>query len=155
MNMRWLEHRIPPPLVDASFALAMWVVARLLPGLSADWPGRLPVSAALALAGVLVALAGVVAFRRHHTTVNPLKPQAASALVSTGVYAFTRNPMYLGMLIVLLAWGLYLSNLAAAALVPLFVPCLNHLQILPEERVLRARFGVAFDAYASRVRRWI
>jgi len=153
--MRWLEHRIPPPVIDATFALAMWAIARLLPGLSADWPGRIPLSVALALAGVLVSLAGVLAFRRHHTTVNPLKPQAASALVSTGVYAFTRNPMYLGMLVVLVAWGLYLSNLAAAALVLLFVPCLNRLQILPEERVLRAKFGAAFDAYAARVRRWI
>ena len=153
--MRWPEHRIPPPVIDATFALAMWATARLLPGLSADWPGRIPLSVALALAGVLVSLAGVLAFRRHHTTVNPLKPQAASALVSTGVYAFTRNPMYLGMLVVLVAWGLYLSNLAAAVLVPLFVPCLNRLQILPEERVLRAKFGAAFDAYAARVRRWI
>lgn len=153
--MRWPEHRIPPPVIDATFALAMWATARLLPGLSADWPGRIALSVALALAGVLLALAGVVSFRRHRTTVNPLKPQAASALVSTGVYAFTRNPMYLGMLVVLVAWGLYLSNLAAAVLVPLFVPCLNRLQILPEERVLRARFGAAFDAYAARVRRWI
>lgn len=153
--MRWLEHRIPPPLVDVTFALAMWAIARLLPGLSADWPGRVVVSVALALAGVLVAVAGVVSFRRHHTTVNPLKPEAASALVSTGIFAFTRNPMYLGMLVVLAAWGLYLSNLAAALLVPLFVPCLDRLQILPEERVLRAKFGAAFDAYAARVRRWI
>lgn len=153
--MRWPEHRIPPPVIDATFALAMWATARLLPGLSADWPGRIALSVALALAGVFLALAGVVSFRRHRTTVNPLKPQAASALVSTGVYAFTRNPMYLGMLVVLVAWGLYLSNLAAAVLVPLFVPCLNRLQILPEERVLRARFGAAFDAYAARVRRWI
>lgn len=153
--MRWPEHRVPPPVIDATFALAMWATARLLPGLSADWPGRIVLSVALALAGVLLALAGVVSFRRHRTTVNPLKPQAASALVSTGVYAFTRNPMYLGMLVVLVAWGLYLSNLAAAVLVPLFVPCLNRLQILPEERVLRAKFGAAFDAYAARVRRWI
>lgn len=153
--MRWLEHRIPPPVIDATFALAMWATARLLPGLSADWPGRIALSVALALAGILLALAGVVSFRRHRTTVNPLKPQGASALVSTGVYAFTRNPMYLGMLVVLVAWGLYLSNLAAAVLVPLFVPCLNRLQILPEERVLRAKFGAAFDAYAARVRRWI
>jgi protein-S-isoprenylcysteine O-methyltransferase Ste14 len=153
--MRALEHRIPPPVIDATFALAMWGVARLLPGLSADWPGRTPASVALALAGGLVALAGLIAFRRHRTTFNPLRPESASALVSTGVYAFTRNPMYLGMLLVLVAWALYLSNLAAAALVPLFVPCLNRLQILPEERVLRAKFGAAFDAYAARVRRWI
>jgi protein-S-isoprenylcysteine O-methyltransferase Ste14 len=153
--MRWLEHRIPPPVVDATFALAMWAVARGLPGVSADWPGRRPASVALALAGVLVALAGVIAFRRHRTTLNPLKPEAASALVSTGIYAFTRNPMYLGMLLVLVGWAVYLSNLAAAALVPLFVPCLNRLQILPEERVLRAKFGAAFDVYAARVRRWI
>ena len=153
--MRWLEHRIPPPLVDASFALAMWGIARLLPGLSADWPGRTMVSVALALAGAMVALAGVLAFRRHRTTVNPLDPQAATSLVTTGIFAFTRNPMYFGMLIVLVAWGLYLSNLAAALLVPLFVPSLNRLQILPEERVLRAKFGPAFDEYAARVRRWI
>jgi protein-S-isoprenylcysteine O-methyltransferase Ste14 len=152
---RWLEHRIPPPVIDASFALAMWGIARLLPGLSADWPGRVPASVALALAGAMVSLAGVLAFRRQRTTVNPLKPQRATSLVATGIYRFTRNPMYLGMLVVLVAWALYLSNLAAAALVPLFVPCLNRLQILPEERVLRAKFGAAFDDYVARVRRWI
>lgn len=153
--MRFLEHRIPPPVIDASFALAMWGVARLLPGLSAEWPGRTAVALVLAGSGGLLALAGLFAFRRHRTTFNPLRPQAASALVSTGVYAFTRNPMYLGMLVVLVAWAVYLSNLAAAALVPLFVPVLNRLQIQPEERVLRAKFGAAFDAYAARVRRWI
>ena len=84
-----------------------------------------------------------------------MAPQKASALVTSGVYRITRNPMYLGMLLVLAGWGVWLGNAAAFVGLPLFVAVLNLLQIAPEERVLRERFGDAFTRYAARVRRWI
>ena len=148
-----LEHRVPPPIVAVTVAAVMLGAAWVLPALS--FPEQKVASFVLAALGVLVSLSGVFHFWRARTTVNPLKPESASALVSGGVYRFTRNPMYLGMAAALVAWGLYLGNLAALVLVALFVAYLNRFQIAPEERALEARFGGEFLAYRRRVRRWI
>ena len=97
----------------------------------------------------------MLGFRRAKTTVNPLKPDAASALVVRGVYRWTRNPMYLAMLLLLIAWVCIVSNWAALAMLPLFVAYLNRFQIGPEERALQARFGAEFESYRRQVRRWL
>jgi len=81
-------------------------------------------------------------------------PSKASSLVVTGIYGYTRNPMYLGGLVMLSAWALFLAKLSACFFLPLFVAYLTRFQIIPEERVLRARFGTEFDDYTKRVRRW-
>lgn len=138
----------------------MWVLARLLPQAQV-WPrgasGWVWAAAlALALAGGLIALAGVREFARARTTVNPLSPQRASHLVTGGIYQYTRNPMYLGMLLVLAGWGVWLGNAAALLAGPLLaVLVLDALQIAPEERVMRARFGDDYARYAAQVRRWL
>ena len=154
---RWLEHHIPPPLIDAVCAALMWALARAFP--QAQWSGGSVwvTGAALALAalGGGVALAGMLAFRRARTTVNPLAPQRARALVTGGIYRVTRNPMYSGMLIVLAGWAVWLGNAAAWLGLPLSVALLTVLQIRPEERILAERFGEDFKRYAARVRRWI
>ncbi len=156
---RWLEHRIPPPLIDLACAALMWVLARWLP--QAQWWPRGAswlvwlVAIALALAGGLIALAGVHEFKRARTTINPLAPQRASALVQTGVFGLTRNPMYLGMLMLLMGCAAYLGNAVSLLVLPLFVWLLNTLQIKPEERILQDRFGEHFTRYAARVRRWV
>ena len=156
---RWYEHKLPPPVIDAACAGLMWWLAGALPALQlwprGAWPFGLGAALGLALAGSVIALAGLVEFRRARTTFNPLDPARASALVTTGIYRVTRNPMYLGMLLVLLGWAVWLGNAAAFVGLPLFVAVLNLLQIAPEERVLRERFGDAFTRYAARVRRWI
>ncbi|MBS0405024.1 MAG: isoprenylcysteine carboxylmethyltransferase family protein [Proteobacteria bacterium] len=156
---RWLEHRIPPPLIDAACALLMWALARALPQAQLWPPGGSSgvVGAALALAalGGAVALAGTLEFRRAHTTVNPLAPRRASTLVTRGIYRVTRNPMYLGMLGVLAGWAVWLGNIAAWLGLPLSMALLTVLQIRPEERILAERFGAEFERYAARVRRWL
>ncbi len=154
---RWLEHRIPPPLIDAVCAGMMWALARAFPQAKLSDGSVWVTGAALALAalGGGVALAGVLAFRRARTTVNPLAPQRASALVTSGIYRVTRNPMYLGMLIVLAGWAVWLGNAAAWLGLPLSVALLTVLQIRPEERILAERFGADLKRYAARVRRWI
>lgn len=107
------------------------------------------------MTGVCVALLGVASFRRARTTVNPLKPEKASALVMSGIYRYTRNPMYLGLLLALLGWAFFLSNALAFLSLPAFILYMNRFQIAPEERVLAARFGQEFAAYLSKVRRWL
>ena len=106
-------------------------------------------------AGALVGLAGVAAFRKAGTTVNPLSPDASSSLVITGIFTRTRNPMYLALLLVLIGWGLYLANLLSLVVTAGFVVYMNRFQIQPEECALETQFGDSFIKYRRSVRRWI
>ena len=152
--MRWLEHRIPPPVIGAAIALVMWGASTLPPIVAVPWVVRLTIAITFALAGVCFDLLGIVAFHRSRTTVNPLRPDKAAALVTGGVYDVTRNPMYVGMAILLLAWAVYLGSVWALAGPAAFVAYITRFQIVPEERALRAKFP-DFDTYASRVGRWL
>jgi protein-S-isoprenylcysteine O-methyltransferase Ste14 len=153
--MRFLELRIPPPIVALTIAGGMWLFARSAPVLLLPHIARLVVAMVLAVLGAAVALAGVLSFRRARTTVNPLKPETSAALVTGGVYSFTRNPMYLGMLLALTGWAAYLSSRWSLLGPVLFVVYIARFQIVPEEKVLEALFGASFAEYRRRVRRWI
>jgi protein-S-isoprenylcysteine O-methyltransferase Ste14 len=134
----------------------MWIVASTLPPLL-PLPAsvRIPTAVILALAGVAIGLSGVISFRRAQTTVNPLKPETSTSLVCTGIYRITRNPMYLGMLAVLLAWAAYLPSVWALLGPPAFALYITRFQIIPEEGALHSLFGAAFVEYTHRVRRWL
>jgi protein-S-isoprenylcysteine O-methyltransferase Ste14 len=133
----------------------MWAVAHFAPILPLPWLARLLVAVVLVAIGAAVAVSGVMSFRRARTTVNPLKPETSAALVSTGVYSFTRNPMYLGMALALFAWAVYLSSVWALLGPVLFALYITRFQIVPEERALDGLFGAPFAAYKKRVRRWL
>ena len=151
-----LENRIPPPLVATLFGLLMWLAAHYLPGavgLAIEW--RAGLALVVLLIGAIICLAGVLSFRYARTTVNPLKPETASALVCSGIYRYTRNPMYLGFAIVLLAWSIFLAWPPALLGVLGFVLYMNRFQIIPEERALTTLFKVDFLAYQAKVRRWL
>lgn len=151
--MKILELKVPPPAVVLLCAIAMWLAAS--PSGAFALPNRLAIAVSLAVLGALISTAGLVSFRRARTTVNPTRPDAASSLVATGIYRFTRNPMYLGLFLVLAGWAAYLSNFVALAGPLLFALYINRFQIVPEERALAAKFGTAFDDYRRRTRRWI
>jgi protein-S-isoprenylcysteine O-methyltransferase Ste14 len=153
--MRTLELKIPPAVVLLLLGAVMYATARLAPVFGFVLPANRIIAAGVTLIGVIIALLGVASFRRAGTTVNPLQPEAASQLVVSGVYRWTRNPMYLGMLLVLLGWGVLLGNALAFLFAAAFIPLMNRLQIGPEERTLAATFGSAFTAYQSAVRRWL
>ena len=153
--MRTLELKIPPPAVAVLIAGAMWTISLVLPLLEAPAFIRVATAVIVALAGFGISIAGVISFRRARTTINPMKPETTSSLVCSGIYGVTRNPMYVGVLFVLVAWAVFLSS-AWALLGPLvFVLYMNRLQIAPEERVLSDMFGTDYAAYKSRVRRWL
>ena len=155
--MSALELKIPPPLVAAAVAGCMYAAAVLLPAPVLALPPGVRVGMALALAAVGAGfdVAGLLAFRKARTTVNPLTPHRSVAVVSTGVYRFTRNPMYLGLALILLGLAVYLAS-PWALLGPLvFAAYITRFQIVPEERALQARFGAAYTAYRARVRRWL
>lgn len=153
--MQWLELKIPPLLVWFIIAGAMLGVARFAPGLSFTLAGSSAIALGLVALGGALAVAGVIAFRARRTTVNPLTPGASTSVVSSGVYRVSRNPMYLGFLLALAGWAVYLSNAGAVLLLPAFVAYMTRYQIKPEERALLAKFGAEFAQYMSRVRRWL
>ena len=153
--MSKLELKVPPPAVALLVAIAMWLAAYGSGAPAFALPGRRAITIALAVLGIAISVAGVVSFRRARTTVNPTRPDAASSLVVTGIYRLTRNPMYLGLLLVLAGWAIYLSNAVTFVGPLLFLLYINRFQIVPEERALAARFGLAFDDYRRRTRRWI
>lgn len=153
--MHALELKVPPVAVVTAFAAAMWLVSVAVPAFQFSLPLRHVLALAVCAIGVFVTVSGVVSFARAKTTVNPLKPDTATALVESGIYRLTRNPMYLGFLIALLGWAAFLANALAALLLPGFMLYMNRFQIAPEEKALSARFGAAFSAYKVRVRRWL
>jgi protein-S-isoprenylcysteine O-methyltransferase Ste14 len=153
--MQALELKVPPPIVGALVAAAMWFLSRFAPQLPLPQTARLALVGLLVTAGITFDLLGLAAFRRLRTTVNPLRPNKASALVTSGVYKVTRNPMYVGMTLLLTAWAVHLSALWPFIGPALFVVYISRFQIQAEERVLRGLFGQEYADYAARVRRWL
>ena len=153
--MRTLELKIPPVVTGLCLGAVMFALSRSIPILAFTLPAGPVLAPGLAVAGVVVAVLGVASFRQAGTTVNPRQPATTSSLVIAGIYRLTRNPMYLGMLLVLLGWGLFLGHALALVVAVAFVPLMNRLQIAPEEKILTERFGPEYTAYLTTVRRWL
>jgi protein-S-isoprenylcysteine O-methyltransferase Ste14 len=150
-----LALKVPPVALVVIAAALMWVASSATPTFDFFLPAKSLSSVSLALIGAVTCLSGVVSFRRAKTTVNPMKPNSTSSLIVSGIYKYTRNPMYLGFVLVLLGWAAFLSNLAALALLPAFVVYINRFQIRPEERALASLFPHEYPAYRAKVRRWV
>jgi len=153
--MQTLENRLPPPFLTLIVAAAMWGLTFLAP------PFALGAALHYALVALFLALGGLyafpafIAFGRAKTTIDPVHIDRASTIVTTGIYRFTRNPMYVGLTCLLLGWSAFLAS-PWTALGPLFfVLYITKFQIAPEERAMEARFGTPYLLYKSRVRRWI
>ena len=152
--MKALELKVPPPAVGLLIAAAMWALSDLLPATLAV-PNPNFAAAVIAVVGISFDVFGIVSFRLAKTTINPLRPSKTSSLVSSGIYRITRNPMYVGVLFLLIAWAIFLSS-PWTLLGPLaFVLYMNRFQIGPEEKVLEGLFGDAYLVYKKRVRRWL
>jgi len=119
----------------------------------------LSVSTALAIGSGVVGLGsgimGVAQFKKVQTTPNPQALEKVSTLVTDGIYRYSRNPMYVGLVLILLGWALYLSHFLAFVLLPVFMLYITRFQIQPEERMMERKFGKVYQSYLSRVRRWI
>lgn len=153
--MHMLDTRIPPPLVALALAATMFAPARGWPLVSFQVPHAVLWGGLVALMGGVVSTAGTVSFQRAKATVNPLHPERESSVVTSGIYRYTRNPMCLGLLLVLVG-GFLAQGAVIAAVGPLaFFGYISRFQIAPEERALEATFGDAYAAYRMRVRRWL
>ena len=153
--MERLELKIPPDVVWVFVAGLMWLASVMMPRLDLSFPLRVAAALVLAVFGVWLIASARVALGRANTTWHPMTPGQSTSLVTSGVFGFSRNPIYLGMLLVLFGWAVVLSSPAAFLLSAVFVLYLDLFQIGPEERVLSALLGQEFLDYRARVRRWI
>lgn len=153
--MNSLELRIPPLALFVVFAVAIWAASVYLPAGNVTLPGQNVVAFVVVLLGCGVVSAGVFEFRRKKTTMSPFSPERTATIVSSGIYGWTRNPMYLGMALVLFGLAVWRCSLPGFAVTLLFCAYMTRFQIRPEERMLLKLFGAEFAAYMAQVRRWI
>jgi protein-S-isoprenylcysteine O-methyltransferase Ste14 len=147
--------RFPPPLVPL-IALALGICVQLV-----AWPlgtpftglSRWSVGVALVATGLGLMAAAIGLFRS--TGQDPKPWESTPEIISTGIYAWTRNPMYLGMGLLQAGIGLLLANGWIVALVPFSWAAIYWIAVRHEEAYLEAKFGSVYTAYKSSVRRWI
>ena len=156
--MHRLENLIPPPAVLLLTLISMFIISRFdharILRTDASLLNSL-LAVALVVGGVAMAVFGIKEFRRTQTTINPLKPETASNLVVSGIFRFTRNPMYLGMLCIALSSVAFYGSAWCLIAVIAFFGFITRFQILPEERAMASLFGEKFDAYKANTRRWV
>ena len=146
--------KLPPALIFVFFAAIMYLLATFLPVGYFDFFGRHLLVKILLVSAILLGSIAIMQFLRAKTTVDPLNPSKAQKLVTKGLYNYSRNPMYLTMLLILLAWGIWLGNAFNTVTAAAFVAYMNKFQIIPEEEALKKKFGKDFERYLIKVRRW-
>lgn len=151
-----MELRIPPPIQTLFWGFLMWVLDDLIT-IELGFPETLKLIACFLLiaAASVFLVSALIGFVKQKTTVTPLNPQKSSSIVKTGVYAYSRNPMYLGMGLLLFAWFIWLENPINIILMFAFTGYMTRFQIIPEERILEEKFGEPYTSYCEQVRRWI
>ena len=151
--MMFLNTKIPPPIVAILFAVLIFYFSDSFAYV--DLPFKIYISLFFVLLGFFITFSSARNFKKKETTVNPIKPEEASQLVTDGFFKITRNPMYLGMLLFLLALSIYNGLIVGLVFLPLFVGYITFFQIIPEERAMIKIFGEDYKAYMKKVRRWI
>lgn len=150
-----LKLKIPPPIYALSIGALMWLLSQYFPishWISSPWN---KIGLVLMLMAFSFELWSAFLFFRSRTTVNPMKPENSKTIVISGSYQFTRNPMYVGLLMVLLGYAIWLGAIAPFLLLPLFIVLITTQQIIPEEDMLEKNFGQEYLDYKTRVRRWL
>lgn len=153
--MNALELRIPPLALFVVFGLTIWAVGTYFPAANIALPGSQTIAFVSFLLGLGIVSAGVFEFRRRKTTMSPFSPERTASVVSSGIYRWSRNPMYLGMALVLFGLAVWRSSVPGFVVALLFCAYMTRFQIRPEERMLLKLFGAEYSAYLTRVRRWI
>ena len=148
-----LKNKIPPPIVTLVFAALIYLSSDLLPHLM--FKGQTFLSSIIMIFGLIILLLAVKAFVQFKTTINPLKPETTSVLVTSGIFKLSRNPMYLGMLLLIISLWIKTGDVLGFILVAGFIAYLNYFQIFPEEQAMKGLFSGKYEVYCQQVRRWL
>ena len=148
-----MNNKIPPPIVTLTFGLLIYFTKSVFPTFT---NGLLSILSLFSLLiGLSILISAVSSFKKQQTTVNPISIEKASSLVVTGIFTYSRNPMYLGMVLILLSISFKFNLIGGIALTMLFAGYITKFQIIPEEIVMNKLFGDEFEKYKNKTRRWI
>ena len=146
---------IPPPILALMSAILMLIISKYFNKANFSLNQHNQFALFFLIVALIIIFISIAKFIKIRTTISPLKPNKTSILVDSGIYKYTRNPMYLGLLLILFSLFLYLKNFLSFLVLPLFVIYITKNQILPEEKVLENLFGDQYKKYKNKVRRWI
>lgn len=147
--------RFPPPLIYVSFLIAGWGLGNLVhePSMGLPTDIRRGLAFALVILGLVTEMAALTRFRRLGTPPEPWK--ATTALATDGLYALSRNPIYVGFAVLYLGFATAMDSWCALAMLAPCMVVIDRAVVLREERYLAGKFGAEWDAYSARVRRWL
>jgi len=148
-----METKIPPPIVTLVFGLSIYFSRGIFQAVEIKYSFYIGILLLILGLGILISAVGL--FRKDKTTVNPLSPEQATKLVTDGIFKYSRNPMYLGMALVLCSIAVSFNLIGGIILIALFCFYITKFQILPEERAMSNLFSQDFDKYKQATPRWI
>jgi protein-S-isoprenylcysteine O-methyltransferase Ste14 len=148
-----MKNKIPPPIVTFFFGLCIYLSQEHFPESNLEFLTML--SYFLYFAGLTILILAVRLFKKQNTTVNPIKIENASSLVTSGIFKYSRNPMYLGMVMILLGLAFMFNLIGGILFTLLFAIYITKYQIRPEEEVMERLFGEDFLKYKNSVRVWL
>ena len=149
---KYLNTKIPPPIVTL---LCIVIIYLFESQIEYSEPDLKAVGIIFLILGLIIIFSAVLKFIKTKTTVDPTRPHKTSNLVISGIYKITRNPMYLGMLFLIMAYAIYNNNVMGCIIIPIFIFYINKFQIEPEEIEMRKKFGESFENYCKKVNRWL
>ena len=149
---KYLNTKIPPPLVTVMCIGIIYLFESKIEYSNYDLK---VVGIIFLILGLIIILSAVLKFIKAKTTVDPSRPYKTSNLVKSGIYNITRNPMYLGMLFLIMSYSMYNNNIVGCIVIPIFIFYINKFQIEPEEIEMRRKFGESFENYCKKVNRWL
>ncbi|MAO82730.1 MAG: isoprenylcysteine carboxyl methyltransferase [Myxococcales bacterium] len=133
----------------------MWLVSKYSLNTNFNLNGINILALVFLIIAIIMIVLSINKFKKNRTTISPLRPNKTSSLITSGIYNYTRNPMYLGLLLMLISTALFIKNFISFLIIPLFVIFINKNQILPEEQILENIFGEEYRNYTKKVKRWI
>ena len=148
-----MYNKIPPPFITLAFALSTYFTKPFFPNVL--FPFYECISILFFSLGLIFLFSSAILFKKKSTTLNPLHPDKATTLVTTGFFKFSRNPMYLGMLLILIALTIRFNMLGGALSCIIFIFYMNKFQIAPEEKAMEKIFAEEFIIYKNKTRRWL
>jgi len=148
-----IKTKFPPPLVALTFGFLINYTKNIFPKI--EIKNEIIFGSFMIISGLIIILSAIILFKKYQTTITPLNPSNATKLITDGIYKFSRNPMYLGLLLVLLGISIIINLIGGFFLIPLFILYLNLFQIIPEENAMVDLFKDEFLDYKKNVRRWI
>ena len=148
-----IKTKFPPPLIALTFGLLIYYTKNIFPKIEVK--NEFIFGSIMIISGLIIILSAIILFKKYQTTITPLNPSNATKLITNGIYKFSRNPMYLGLLLVLSGISTILNPIGGFFLIPSFILYLNFFQIIPEENAMVDLFKDEFLEYKKNVRRWI